>query len=375
MILGRPAIGNLNLSINMRVMLIKFPTFHGVVIIRGDQESARTCYASSVKLKTKLTYEVCCVETYDTTNPTSTSMVVDPRGEISPVNPQSMEDLEQVAPFPEYPDRLSQIGSQLTPTIRQELIKFLKESTDLFAWSHEDMCGINLDIITHCLSIDPNYRPVHQKPRAYDAIQYAAMKTEVDKLQRNNFIHLVDYPRWLSNAVMVRKTEDKWWMCVDFTYLNKACPKDSFPLPRINQLVDATTRHELLSFMDAYSGYNQIRMHLAVQESTSFITDRGTYFYQVMLFGLKNAGATYQRLVNHMFADQIDKSMEVYVDNMMVKSIRADQHIADLSVAFAILQSHDTKLNPAKCLFRVGSGKFLGFLVSHRGIEANQEKI
>lgn len=119
------------------------------------------------------------------------------------------------------------------------------------------------------------------------------MKTKVDKLQKNNFIRLVDYPRWLSNAVMVWKTKDKWRMCVDFSNLNKACPNDSFPLPRMYQLVDATVGHKLLSLMDAYSGYNQIRMHPVDQESTSFITDRGTYCYQVMLFGLKNVGATY----------------------------------------------------------------------------------
>lgn len=101
------------------------------------------------------------------------------------------------------------------------------------------------------------------------------MKTKVDKLQKNNFIRLVDYPRWLSNAVMVRKTKDKWLMCIDFTKLTKACPKDSFPLPRINQQVDATAWHELLSFMNSYSGYNQIRMHLVDKKST-FITDYGT---------------------------------------------------------------------------------------------------
>ncbi|CAL9025320.1 unnamed protein product, partial [Prunus brigantina] len=127
--------------------------------------------------------------------------------------------------------------------------------------------------------------------------------------------------------------------------------------------------------MDAYSGYNQIRLHPADLESTSFITDRGTYCYQVMPFGLKNAGATYQRLVNHMFADQIGKSMEVYVDDVLVKSLLADHHVADLPVTFAILRTYGMRLNPAKCVFGVGSGKFLGFLVSHRGIEANPEKI
>jgi hypothetical protein len=164
-------------------------------------------------------------------------------------------------------------------------------------------------------------------------------------------------------------------MCVDFTDLNKACPKDSFPLPRIDLLVDSTSGHELLTFMDAFSGYNQIHMDEIDQEKTSFITDRGLYCYKMMPFGLKNAGATYQRLVNKMFRDQIGRNVEVYVDDMLVKSIQTASHIADLRETFGTLRSHKMKLNPAKCAFGVPSGKFLGFMVSQRGIEANLEKV
>ena len=91
-------------------------------------------------------------------------------------------------------------------------------------------------------------------------------------------------------------------MCIDFTDLNKACPKDSYPFPRIDILVDSTTRHQLLSFIDAFSGYNQIKMEEADQEKTSFVTSQGLFYYKVMPFGLKNAGATYQRLMNKMFS-------------------------------------------------------------------------
>ena len=109
------------------------------------------------------------------------------------------------------------------------------------------------------------------------------------------------YPDWLANVVMVKKANGKWWMCVDFIDLNKAFPKDSYPLPRIDQLMDSTAGHKLLSFMDAFLGYNQIRMDEADQEKTSFVTSQGLFCYEVMPFGLKNAGATYQQLVNHMF--------------------------------------------------------------------------
>jgi hypothetical protein len=123
----------------------------------------------------------------------------------------------------------------------------------------------------------------------------------VEKLQQAGFIQEVDYPEWLANVVLVKKSSGKKRMCVDFTTFNKACPKDSFPLPRMVVLIDFTSRHELLSFMDAFSGYNQIHMHELDEEKMSFITDRGLYCYRMMPFGLKNAGATYQRLVNKMF--------------------------------------------------------------------------
>ena len=162
---------------------------------------------------------------------------------------------------------------------------------------------------------------------------------------------------------------------MDFINLNKACPKDSFPFPRIDQLVDGTLGHALLSFMDAYSGYNQIPMHIPDQEHTSFITEHGLYCYMVMLFSLKNTRGTYQRLVNMMFKEQISKTIEVYVDDMLVKSKTTVDHVVHLYDTFTVLRRYRMKLNPLKCAFGVASKKFLGFMVNHRGIEANPEKI
>ena len=164
-------------------------------------------------------------------------------------------------------------------------------------------------------------------------------------------------------------------MCVDFTDLNKACPKDSFPLLRIDQLVDSTAGHKLLMFMDAFSGYNQIKMAEEDQEKTTFIISQGLYCYKVMPFGLKNAGPTYQRLVNKMFSEQIGRNMEVYVDDMLVKSKEELTHLDDLKETFVTLRQYQMKLNPSKCAFGVASRKFLGFIVSQRGIEANLEKV
>ena len=136
-----------------------------------------------------------------------------------------------------------------------------------------------------------------------------AIVEEVRKLQEVSFIKEIYYSNWLVNVAMVKKASEKWRICVDFTDLNKACPKDSYPLPRVNVLVDSTTRHQLLSFIDAFSGYNQIRMHEDDQEKNSFVTSQGLFCYRVMPFGLKNAGMTYQRLMNRMFAPQISRNV------------------------------------------------------------------
>ena len=188
------------------------------------------------------------------------------------------------------------------------------------------------------------------------------------------FIREVYYPDWLVNVIIVKKANEKWRMCIDFTDLNKTCPKNSYPLPRVNVLVDSIAQHQLLSFMDAFFGYNQIRMDELDQEKTSFVTSQGLFCYKVMSFGLKNAGATYQRLMNKMFANQIGRNVQVYIDDMLVKS-RMEDHLEDLKETFNTFHYYNMKLNLSKCAFGVTVGKFLGFIMSQRGIEANHDKI
>ena len=139
-------------------------------------------------------------------------------------------------------------------------------------------------------------------------------------------------------------------MYVDFTDLNRACPKDSYPLPWINTLVDSTARHELLSFMDVFSGYNQIKMNEKDQERTSFVTSQGLFCYKVMLLGLKNAGATYLRLMNKMFMHQIGRNVQVYIDDMLVKILCKNDHLDNLQETFDTLRSYNVKLNLSKCV-------------------------
>ncbi|CAA0836868.1 Unknown protein, partial [Striga hermonthica] len=275
---------------------------------------------------------------------------------------------------PDLPKQL-RIGACLPEPLRTKLIQFLRANADVFAWKHEDMKGIDPKVACHRLNIDKTVKPVIQKRRKLGPDRQQALEEEVSKLVDNKFVKETKYPTWVSNPVLVKKANGAWRLCIDFSDLNKACPKDSYPLPHIDYMVDATSGHELMSFMDAYSGYNQIPMDPEEAEHTSFYSARGLYCYTMMPFGLKNAGATYQRLVNKMFSRLIGKTMEVYVDDMLVKSVVANDHVTHLNEMFKILRDYSMVLNPKKCTFGVKSGKFLGYMVSQREIEANPTKI
>jgi hypothetical protein len=204
---------------------------------------------------------------------------------------------------------------------------------------------------------------------------------KVARLLAFGFIKEVLHPDWVSNPVLEEKKKDEpaivkvWRMCVDYTNLNKACPKDPFPLPQIDQVIDSTAGCELLSFEDTYSGFHQIPLYEPDQIKTSFITLYEAYCYLTMPFGLKNAGATYQRCMQKCLHDQIYKNVQVYVDDVVIKTKESKTLIDDLWETFANLRRFRMKLNPAKCTFGVPAGKLLGFLVSSRGIEVNPSKI
>src|SRR4051812_43617034 len=198
---------------------------------------------------------------------------------------------------------------------------------------------------------------------------------EIKKLEVAGLVRGVLHPTWLANPVVVRKANGKWRLCIDFTDVNKACPKDPFPLPRIDQIVDSTAGCDLLSFLDAYSGYHQIFMAEEDEEKTAFITPCGTYCFIRMPFGLKNVGSTFARVVHTAFEPQIHRNVEAYMDDIVVKSKDRATLIQDLDETFANLCKISLKLKPEKCVFGVPSGKLLGFFVSQRGIEANPDKI
>ncbi|GJZ78535.1 reverse transcriptase domain-containing protein, partial [Tanacetum coccineum] len=163
-------------------------------------------------------------------------------------------------------------------------------------------------------------------------------------------------------------------MCIDFKNLYSSCPKDYYPLPEIESKIEAVMGYPLKCFLDAYKGYHQVQMADEDEEKTAFYTDQGTFCYKKMPFGLKNAGATYQRLVDEAFNKQIGRNLEVYVDDMVIKSKAEKDMLADIAETFDNLRRINMKLNPKKCSFGVEEGKFLGYMVTSEGIRANPAK-
>jgi hypothetical protein len=254
-------------------------------------------------------------------------------------------------------------------------IAFLEANADVFAWEPSQMPGIPREVIEHHMKIHLDAKPVSQKPQRQSIEWQDFIRKEVQKLLDAGFIEEVHHLVWLANPVIVPKANRKLRMCIDYTNLNKACPKDPYPLPRIDQIVDSTSGYDLLSFLDAYSGFHQIQMSRQDRRHTAFVTVDGLYCYVAMPYGLKNALPTFVWAMSKTFGDLIRDRVEVYVDDIVVKTKRGSTLVEDLTLVFDKLCATRTRLNPDKCVFGVSAGKLLGFLVSHRGIEANPEKI
>ncbi|XP_064987293.1 uncharacterized protein LOC135626033 [Musa acuminata AAA Group] len=278
-ILGRPTLNKVRVVVSTYYRTVKFPTREGVGEVTRSPQESKHCYLTSVSLGKRTRGE---------------APLKDPREAKKPApHPEPRGSTVDVPLLEARPDQTVKVGSELPEQEREQLVGLLRENADIFARSPSDMKGVDPKVAEHHLNIPPDARPVRQKPRRHAPDRQRAIQEEVDRLLAAGFIEEAKYPQWLSNVVLVKKHNGNWRMCIDYTSLNSACPKDCYPLPKIDQLVDATAGHARLSFMDAYSGYNQIRMAPEDWERTAFLTDQGIYFYKVMPFGLKNAGATY----------------------------------------------------------------------------------
>ena len=205
------------------------------------------------------------------------------------------------------------------------------------------MPGVPRELAEHALHVRPEAKPVRQPLRRFAEDRRKAIGDRIAELLAAGFITEVYHPDWLANPVLVLKKDKTWRMCIDYTSLNKACPKDPFALPRIDQVIDSTAGCELLSFLDAYSGYHQIKLKKSDQEKTSFITPYGAYCYTSMSMGLKNAGATYQRTMQKCLQSQIGRNVHVYVDDIVIKTKERSTLLEDIEETFTNLRRYQMK--------------------------------
>ncbi|GJT12409.1 reverse transcriptase domain-containing protein [Tanacetum coccineum] len=290
---------------------------------------------------------------------------------------------EKIIVNDKYPDQTVTIGKQLPKHFKKELQNLLKSNADVFAWTRTNMIGIPRTIMVegkpfnteHKLNEYSHVKPIKRNKRGLGPDRNMAACKETEELTKEGILWKVKHQTWVSNPVMVKKSDGGWRICVDFTNINKACPKDCYPLPEINWKIESLSGFRLKCFLDAYKGYHQIQMAEEDEDKTAFYAGEGVFCYKKMSFGLKNAGATYQRLVDKVFSHQIGRNLEAYVDDMVIKSTSEKEMLKDIQETFERFRSINMKLNPKKCSFGVEEGPFLGHLITKQGIKPNPSKV
>jgi hypothetical protein len=281
------------------------------------------------------------------------------------------DELEEVDIGPGDKPRPTFISKKLSLCLRELMIALLMEYADCLAWDYTEMPGLDRSIVEHRLPLKKGFRPFQQRARQMKAEVLEEVKKEVEKMLEVGFIRPCRYAEWISSVVTVQKKDGRWQVCMDFRDLNRATPKDEFSMPIAETLINAAAGYKILSFMDGNAGYNQIFIAPEDIHKTAFRVPGavGLFEYVVMTFGLKNAGATYQRAMNYIFHDLIGKLVEIYIHDVVVKSASVEGHLEDVRQVLERTRRFGLKMNPKKCAFIVSAGQFLGFLVHEKGIE------
>jgi hypothetical protein len=279
----------------------------------------------------------------------------------------SIDKLDEINMGGEMDKRLTYINAGLYGEQRHKMYELLRGFIDCCAWTYKEMPGLSRDLVEHVLPIKKGFRPFKQALRNYSPELLGRIKEEIERLLEAKFIWTCWYADWVSNIVLVeKKNSGKIRICVDFCNLNQAMPKDEYPMPVADDLINKASGHKMISFLDGNAGYNQVFMADEDISKTAFRCPGFVGLLMVMTFGLKNAGATYQRAMNLIFHDLLGTILEVHIDNIVIKSASFDEHLANLRTALERMRKYNLKMNPLKCAFGVTAGKFLGFIVHEK---------
>jgi hypothetical protein len=265
------------------------------------------------------------------------------------------------------------LSSELTADQKSKYCSVLKEFSDVFAWKYSDLKTYDPDIIQHKIPLEKDTIPFKQKLRPISPLLLPVIEREIKKLLDAKIIIPLRYSKWIANLVIVRKKNGEVRLCVDFRNLNKCSKKDNYPLPKMEHLLQRISGAKVMSFLDGFSGYNQISIHPDDQEKTAFTTPWGTFMYAKMPFGLMNARATFQRAMDIAFVGEKDKFVLIYLDDITVYSSSHEEHLKHLKRVFLKCRQFGISLNPKKSQFALRKGKLLGHIILAEGVMIDLE--
>jgi ribonuclease HI len=271
--------------------------------------------------------------------------------------------------------RMVKIGKTTPIEERVEIVKLLKEYRDVLAFSYDELKVYREDVIQHVIPLKEETKPFRQKLRQMNPKLAPLVQQELQKMLEAGIIAQTRHSSWCSNLVVARKKNGKIRICIDFRNLNIACTKDHYPLPKMETLLQRVTGSGMISMLDRFSGYNQIRLKAEDRHKTTFTTPWGTFEYLRMPFGLSNAGATFQRAMDYAFRGLIGKIIEIYQDDLTVFSKDGKTHIDHLRQVLDRCREFGISLNPAKSVFGVTEGKLLGHIISKEGVKLDPERV
>jgi hypothetical protein len=376
-IFGRNTINKFATVIHQGYLLMKIPTAVGVISVYDNQEQARRAERNT-SVHNRQVHVIDEDEGSEVVPEAEQKAEAQMRQSMKQAEAERMKAVDDTRTVPlcaDVPSRTVMIGTEVCKEEEHKLLQFRRYNQDVFAWSKSDLTRVHRLVIEHALNTDPKVKPKLQRQRPMSDDMVKSAEAEVQKLLDARIIREVQYPVWVANVVMVPKKNGNMRMCIDFTELNKACPKDPYPLPRIEIIIDQAASCEMLSLLDCFSGYHQVWMRREDEAKTGFTPPFGIFCFVRMPEGLRNAGPTFNRMMKLILGSKLGHNTSAYVDDIVIMSEKEQDHIADLTETFDNMRRNRLKLNPEKCIFDIRKGQLLGCMVSKRGIQANPQKI